>query len=104
MINKDFWKLKTGDWIYDEMRNRLMQVVKRTVENEVIGMIISKNTTTDILNGRKYVQLTLKDPKGNTFYYDSTRPDIMKYLKKIHPNYYPNCGAKMHDEEKKRNV
>lgn len=84
MTNKEFWQLKRGDVIIDEMRDRTMKIIKRTVENEVVGMIISKKTTIDILNGRKYVQLTLKDmQQNNTYYYDSTRPDKLKYLKKV---------------------
>lgn len=41
MTNKEFCQLKVGDFIVDEMRERLMEVVKRTVEDEVVGMIIS---------------------------------------------------------------
>ena len=83
MTNKEFWQLKVGDFIVDEMRERLMEVVKRTVEDEVVGMIISKNSTQDIKNGRKYVQLTLEDMRGNTWYYDSTRKDNLEHLRKI---------------------
>lgn len=83
MTNKEFWQLKVGDFVADEMRERLMEVVKRTVEDEVIGIVISKTTTQDIKNGRKYVQLTMEDMRGNTWYYDSTRRDIIKHLRKI---------------------
>ena len=82
MTNKEFWQLKIGDFIIDELRERLMMITKRTVENEVVGIIITKKSTTDILNGRKYVQLTLEDNHGNTYYYDSTRYDL-KHLKKL---------------------
>ena len=83
MTNKEFCQLKVGDFIVDEMRERLMEVVKRTVEDEVVGMIISQNSTQDIKNGRKYVQLTLEDMRGNTWYYDSTRKDNLIHLRRI---------------------
>ena len=83
MTNKEFWKLKTGDFIIDTLRERLLEITKRTVEDEVIGIYITKNSTTDILNGKKYVQLTTEDIKGNIFYYDSMNKLNVKYLIKI---------------------
>ena len=83
MTNREFWQLKVGDFVADKMRERLMEVTKRTVEDEVIGMIISKKSTREIKNGRKYVQLTLIDMHGNTWYYDSTRKSNYKHLEKI---------------------
>lgn len=83
MTNKEFWQLKVGEFVADEMRERLMEVVKRTVEDDIIGIVISKNTTQDIKNGRKYVQLTLEDMHGNTWYYDNTRKSNIEHLRKI---------------------
>ena len=83
MTNQEFWRLKTGDFIIDELRERLLMITKRTVEDEVVGMIISKKQTIDIKNGRKYVQLETEDNRGNKFYYDSTRIDNLKYLRKV---------------------
>lgn len=82
MTRQEFWKLKVGDFVIDDLRKRLMKITKRTFENEVVGLIISKTHTEKIQNGRKYVQLTLEDMHGNTFYYDSNRYDL-KYLRRL---------------------
>ena len=83
MTNREFWQLKKGDLIRDSMRDRNMRITKREVLDEVVAMIISKHHTQDIKNGRKYVQLTCVDQKGNTWYYDSTRIDTFPYLQKL---------------------
>ena len=83
MTNREFWQLKKDDLIRDTMRDRDMRIIKREVLDEVVGMIISKYHTQDIKNGRKYVQLTCVDQKGNTWYYDSTRKDNIDHLHKL---------------------
>ena len=83
MTYKEFWQLKTGDIFKDNYRERLLIITKREVLDEVVGMIISKSSTTDIYNGRKYVQLYCEDFRGNKFYYDSLRTDLLKYYEKV---------------------
>ena len=83
MTNKEFWQLKKGDIFKDNYRERLLIITKREVLDDVAGMIITKHTTTDIYNGRKYVQLYCEDFRGNKFYYDSHRTDLLKYYEKV---------------------
>ena len=83
MNNQEFWKLKTGDTIYDTMRDRLCTITKRTVENEILGFVISKRTDRFIYSNKKYVQLTVTSENGFTYYYDSTRKDTVSRLIKI---------------------
>lgn len=83
MTNQEFWKLKVGDYIYDDYGERKVKIIKREVLDEVIGFVISKHHTTDIYNGRKYVQLETIDQQGWKWYYDSTRKDKLKYLTKV---------------------
>ena len=84
MTNKEFWKLKVGDVIIDQLRERTMRVVKRSVEDQICGMIISKKATIDIKNGKKYVQLTLREVNYKTYYfYNSTMRFNMQFLQKV---------------------
>ena len=83
MTNQEFWKLKTGDTIYDTMRDRLLTITKRTVENEILGFVISKTKDHFIYSNKKYVQLTVSCDNGFTYYYDSTRKDCVSRLIKI---------------------
>ena len=57
MTNRDFWKLKVGDSVYDGYSNRLVTVVKREVLDEVSGFVMSRSSCRDIKTGYKYVQL-----------------------------------------------
>ncbi len=83
MTNRDFWKLKVGDSVYDGYSNRLVTVVKREVLDEVSGFVMSRSSCRDIKTGYKYVQLTVKEDDGRTWYYDSTRKDRVSKLEVI---------------------
>ena len=83
VTNKEFWQLKTGDVIYDTMRDRVCTIKKRTVENEILGFVISKKKDKFIYSDKKYVQLTVTCNNGFTYYYDSTRKDCVSRLVKI---------------------
>ncbi len=71
MTNRDFWKLKVGDSVYDGYSNCLVTVVKREVCDEVCGFVMSQRSCRDLKTGQKYVQLTVKEDDGRTWFYDS---------------------------------
>ncbi len=91
MTDKELWKLKKGDIVEDKYIG-IGTVIARQVYNESMGFIISKNKTTDLLTGRKFVEITVRYQPTQLLsgkvihddrYYQSNKPHKCSHLTKI---------------------
>lgn len=90
MTIKELWHIKLNTVVRDTYNNLYGKVIKRDVQDEISGFILSKNRKTgeikeeDIKTGRKLLTVTVQFENGYKRYYDTSgRQYVLKNLEII---------------------
>lgn len=91
MTIKELWHIKLNTVVRDTYNNLYGKVIRRDVQDEISGFIISKNRKTgeikdeDIKTGRKLLTVTVQFENGYKRYYDTSgRQYVLKGLEIVH--------------------
>ena len=91
MTIKELWHIKLNTVVRDTYNNLYGKVIRRDVQDEISGFIISKNRKTgeikneNIKTGRKLLTVTVQFENGYKRYYDTSgRQCVLKGLEIVH--------------------